>query len=590
MAGWDDLYAAFKKWWAAQNEVAETAAARQLRAAGEATGEVWRQYVVARMIVPLASFVAQQFVEAQEQTGPVFLEVAGKLIREVLGQEIDPAELKRLGAAEGIVAFGRRLGADLGPLLTSVVTPSADLDPDQARQAAETVLGTAAAFELDHWWDRTLLELLSLGQLSNLADFSEAIGGGFGITPLSRNVMRDLYRLTLREGLQVWANRTYTPQRLAISQVVDAYQQQLVDQDQALAALRDLGYSYERAVLLLNSRQADFTLEQTEQLWRLGTFDDGKLGEVVRRRGYGEVRGQLVADLLRRKRLLTLLEETADVSRRLYREGFVDGGALRELLREAHYRDDEIDVVLVREDLARLEERRLTKSEILAAYEGGTLDEADARAALRAQRYSDDTIDLLLATARRRLAPAEVVSALAAGRLTRGEALARLQQLGYSAADAELLLDLRTRTLSEGQIIDAVRRRLLPVDVARAKLRQLGFGAEETDLLLALGIRELSGADVQAALSRRLITPSEARARLRTLGYSDADAELFIGLRVVLLSSGQVLDAYEVGQLGRAETRARLEQLGFSPEDSDLVLRVFEARAAKRPPQPPPAP
>jgi len=567
-------------------QVIASKAARNTISGAVAHASVWAAYSMTQVVAPLAGVFAQAILDAWTTTQSTFGEVVGKLMRQVTGRDV-PAELLSGGkSTESLLAFGRALGEEVGPLVTAALAPDGALDPDDAPRRLNQLMGVSAGFALDDWWSHTVVELASLGAIGWMADFSNAVASGMGITALGKQAMRALLRATLTEPLQTWANRTYTPQALTTAQIINAYQQGLLGDGETAALLRDRGYTYDLANLLLNLAQKDFTLDQAAQLLQLGRIDDGKFQEIVRRQGYGADRAQLVGDLVRGKRSLGLLEEIADQARALYRVGQLEVGELQQVLGEAGYRAEEVELVLVREELARREARLLGKGEILSAYQDGTFDEATTRAHLRRQRYDDETIDVLLALQRRQLTPAEILTVYTAGRLDRTEALRRLVARGYDPEEAGLLLDLRARTLSEGQVIDALRRGLLLRGVAFEKLRALGYDQETADLLVALAAAQLTTGDVQGALLRGLIDPGQARERFRVLGYAEADVELLMALRFRLLTRGEILDAYDVGRITRVDAQGRLVELGLEGPDASLVLDVIDRR---RSPPPPPA-
>jgi len=558
--------------------------ARNVISGTVAHATVWAGYAMTQVVAPLAGVFAKAVLDAWETTQSTFAEIVGKLMREVTGREVPTEILSGGKSAASLLEFGKALGREVGPLVSGAIAPDGRLDPDEAPDRLNQLMGVAAGFALDDWWDHTVIELASLGQIGWMAELSNAVASGMGITALGKQAMRSLLRATLTEPLQTWANRTYTPTQLTTSQIVDAYQQGLLSDADTAALLRDRGYTYDLGILLLNLQQKDFTLDQAAQLLALGRIDEGKFQEIVRRQGYGAERAQLVGDLVRGKRSLGLLEEIADQARALYRTGQLDAGELQQVLGEAGYRTEEIELVLVREELARREARQLTSGQILEAYQQGTFDEAATRGALRRLRYEDDTIDVLLALQRRQLTPAEILTVYTAGRLDRAEALRRLVARGYDQEEAGLLLDLRARRLSEGQIIDALRRGLLRTAEARGKLRDLGFDAETTDILLALASPQLSTGDLQALVLRGLVSVGEARERLLGLGWDAQDTERLLALRFRLLTRGEILDAYDVGRITRSDASDRLGQLGLDSSDVQLLLDVIDRRRSTTPP------
>lgn len=550
---------------------------------------VWFSYAMVRILPGLAGFLAKNILLAFEQTQPTMIAVITSLMREVTGAEIPVEQAIRLGRAGSLIEFGRTLSRGPGRAIFDAVTPPESLTPTGAKRYLEELVGISASFALDDWWDRTILELTSLGQLSHAADLSNAIAQGFGIASLGRRGMSTLMRRSIAPYVEEYANRTYRGERLSKGEIIDAWQQGLLSDTAALDALASEGYTHERALLLLNIAQRDFSLTEIEQLYRLGRIDRATLERMVRRQGYGEARAELAIELIDGKRTLTLLEELADRARAQYRAGVLGAAEYDELLRRAGYRQAERELARAADDLRTIEERALTKGEILEGYREGVLDEPDARRLLRELRYPEEAVDVLLATQRKTLTPAQLIDALIRGVLPETEVRRRLEAAGYDPRDVDVLLDLRTRRLTAGQVIDALTRQLIGPDAARRLLIQQGFAEEMIDLLLAFQRRQLSPGDIQAALVRGLISEGEALARFRALGYTEEDARLLLALRFSLLSTGQILDTYAAGMLTRRSALTRLGQLGWSAEDAELLLVTFEAKMAREGRPRPPA-
>lgn len=544
----------------------------------------WWAYGLVTIVPQLASIAIEALLKAFTINRQAWLVLVTRFVKEVTGEDLPIEELLAQAPDEPLLPFVGRFSDRIGGLLFDVIAPVGELTPEAGRKNAERAIALGTLFGMQDYWAHTVTELSTLGQFAFIADLPAAIESSFGLNRISGAVIRALVRKTISEPLGTYFNRLYTPAGLSGRQAIEAWQKELVGDEEVLSALKSEGYDYARALLLLNLAQPDFSLAQAEQLWRAGLIDGTKLVAMIRRQGYGAERAELLAILVQGRKLDALLEEVAQTARRLYRDGKLAEGELREALVEAGYRPAEIDVVLARENLELLVERDLSVAQILEAYREVILDDGEARARLRALRYGDGEIDVLLALQQKRLSAAAVIEAAIRGLISGPEAEQRLLAFGYRAEDVPLLLDLRTRRLTAGQVIDALTRGQLDQSGARAALGQLGFDPESIDILLAFRTRRLSPADIQAALLRGIISEEVARARLLDLGFPAADTEILLLLRFQLLSLGQVLDAYLAGLVTRASALGRLQQLGFGAEDAERLVLLVELR------QPPSAP
>ena len=571
--------------------VAASPAGRRAIAAAVADAAGWIMQAIVYVAPTVALSMADSLITAFEQNRDLWARVVGIFLEELTGGQIGP---QQLAAVQQGGPMGAAAGVIFQPLIegiTHVIAPEHQLSPEDGLRNLEAAFGLNAALALQGWWTEAVGDMISLGRFGAALDLPAAIERGTGLNRLGRLAWRTPVRKAIDEPLTEHYNRVYRATPLKLGELHQAWHRGLITDEQYLDATAGLGYTYDRAAILLSLARQPYSTADAIDLYRFLQFPDTQVVDLLREQGYDKERAGTLLFLADRRAMQTHLDELAREARTLYGAGRLTQPQLEDILASANYKTDEIQVILAAEDLKRAVGTQLTVTEELAAYRDQLIDGPDLRERLRTRGYDDADIDLLIAMQHRQLSPSNVVDALIRGQLTPEEATAKLTGLGYSQADAQVLLSLRTKRLSEGQVLDALRRGLINIQQATDDLGKLGWDPDQVQLFLAFQARRLDPAMIQAAVARGLMSPEEALQKLVALGYSQADAELIVDLRRRLLTVGQVLDAYGDGLLTRQETLGDLQARGFSADDALALVTVFELKQAPAAPAgaPPPS-
>src|SRR5713101_4935457 len=524
--------------------------ARAMVAALIAQIGVWLIWAAQHAAPEIAAEVTQSIVGTLQKAKPTLLAAAAVMLQEVTGEELDPTQASAIDAIiEGKPHAATSFRPVLQKLLDTVASHE-DITPESAQANMFGMFDIILGAGIQTWAVELVADLLSLGHLPAFAQFHETVIGGLGLSRLTRQLWRAPVNEAITKPLTVKYARLYRQTIPTPGEAVQGWQRGVYDDEAFLDIMASHGYSYARAIELLNVQEKRLTTAEGADLLRAGRIDGDTFRRIVKEQGYGETRTDLVLAREGDAETKTLLRGLADLARRLYRAGDVTEDELRQFLTEARYTDPEVELVLSHEQLALREEKALPVATWLEAYQEAVIDDVQLRGELRRQHYSDVAIDILLT--------------------------------------------VRTKKLAPAQVLDALSRGLINPETARAQLQQLGYSQEVVDVLLAFQRKTLSPADVQAAILRGLISVGDATNRLVQSGYSRPDAELIVELRFRLLSAGQVLDAYGAAQLDRPEALADLQMRGLTREDAERVLAVFDAKhtaaAAHRAPRKPPGP
>lgn len=579
--------------------VASTRSGRALIASAVTDAVAWAMQALFAVAPAIAVTFAQGLATAFETNREKWAPVVAVFVRELTGSDIDQQALVAQIRGGGLAAAAPVLAAPLIDAVRSAIAPEGELTPEAGQRNLNTLLGLNTLFALQGWWVEAVGSLVSLNKFGAALTLHDLFQSSLGLGRLSRLAWRVPVQKAIADPLTRHYNRAYRFTNYSLGEATSAHHRGLLTDDQFLDLAADLGYSYEKATVLLALAQKTMPEADVEILWRKGLITEEDALRLVEEQGYGHDRAAAIWEARRGVRGQTLLDELAKTARDLFRQGDLTEDEYRAYLAEAHYHDEEIGLALQADQLALRREKPLSDGQLFQAIQHAALTQEQVRAELRKRHYTDDTIDVLFAIQVRQLTSGQVVDLFVRGAIVRAEAITRLERLGYTADDAQSLLDLRTRVLSEGQVLDALTQALISVQTAREDLQKLGFPDETIDVLLAFQRKSLSPADVQAAITHGLVSPEEGLGRLLAAGYSAVDARTIVDLRLRLLSVGQILDAYGDDLIARADAVRDLEVRGLSASDAALVVGVFDAKqaqaaarkaAAPRRPTPPPPP
>ncbi len=550
----------------------------------------------ARNLVAAAPVIALEFAKALlttfRENAAQWQGVTDAFTEEVLGTAAAAASGGSEHAAGQPGLAGLIHARPLVQGIIDAIAPPGGVSGESAQASLTNLLSLNIALAFEAWYAEVAGDVVSLGKFGAALDLPAALESGLGLNRLARLAYRTPIKKAIQEPLEELYNRRYQFKKLTLGEATQLWHKAQIDDVTFLDAAQAAGYSHDKAAQLLALGQRFYDVAQIRILNRLLAVPDTLALDLLREQGYTHGRDRAVLDILHAQDREVVLKELAAQARKLYQAGRLTQGQLTAILEEAHYRSDEVGIILATEDLVRAEQKQLTVAEIQTALRDGALDPGPARARLRQLGYQDQDVDILLSVRGKQPSSGQIIDAVVRGRLTPAEGQARLQREGYSPADAELLISLRGRRLTEGQVLDALRERLISAQQARADLQTLGFAPDAVDIILAFLRRTLSPADVQAAVLRGLLSEQEALTRLTEAGYTPADAQIIVTLRRRLLNAGEVLDAYGDGFIPRTEALGDLQARGFNLEDATALVRIFEtkrAEAERRRQQRPPA-
>lgn len=291
--------------------------------------------------------------------------------------------------------------------------------------------------------------------------------------------------------------------------------------------------------------------------------------------------------------------------RRAVKNGLISEEYARELLILQGYKPEFAELLLKDVRAEKIEnERNLTKSDILRAFEYGIIREEQAREFLKSLGYDLNEIEILIELSKKRialrnidkgrdLAKNDIINAYINDVISKAEALNLLTQIGYERSEAEILLSIadkrkgaknveKKRELARSDIVKAYKQGLISREEAINMIKSLGFSEEDAELILKIGTyekpkeRRLTLSELRRLYNDGLITFNEYRQALIALGYSEEDVDLIIIREKPRLSASLLIDAFGAGLIDKKFVYEYCKKEGMSYIE---IVALFRAGA-----------
>lgn len=250
----------------------------------------------------------------------------------------------------------------------------------------------------------------------------------------------------------------------SLSVIIKSLKAGRITQDEAIRWLRLQGYSDEAIALILDSAKEE-RIEKDKELAKsdiLGLFryriiNESEALDALKALGYDDREARLLIDLTKARIPKEKVEKGRDLSKadvlKALRLGVITQDEATDFLKRLGYDDTEIKILLaVNSSIANKEpeerKREIAKSDILRALRLGIITKGRAYDLLKNLGYSDEQIELLLKIGEavqpehRSLTPAQVGRAFQLGIMTEGEARQYWKALGYNEYEIDILVKL----------------------------------------------------------------------------------------------------------------------------------------------------
>lgn len=365
---------------------------------------------VARFIAPLIRILANSMDEILAATATLFQAGQGEgsrgfsdltaaLLGDLLGVEIDGAEIFNAFTTRGRIDAMDVAGSKLVDLLKEEFIGSGELTPESGDAAVRTFLGFVLSFAVRQGNVAFLTSLVpeEFRFADGFREYGEQMAKNLGLGRLTRLAFRPLLDILVATPFKWDLNQQYHPQRFNAGLLGNPFLGLTVDHDMIVKDLDLEGWSEDRITELIKIHQKRLSIEELDLVQRYSTLSQSYLDQALRESGYPDELQGAILSIVELKRadaavgaLVAELEtRTADGHISVDQlKAYFDALPLSDL--EKRYRLEAAEFKV------KAPHKALTLAEVQSGFEQGVLTLDDVQAFIVAQGYSADDANTLL--------------------------------------------------------------------------------------------------------------------------------------------------------------------------------------------------
>ena len=341
------------------------------------------------------------------------------------GKQIDPAIIDKLIGSK-INLTGKVMAEEIGkefltPMLGMIMPGTPDwnkirkdanlpksaqyaqlknLNPSDGLLGAERFLGVNLQFQLQAWMLHFIGDTVSMGSMKSLKDLPNAISWSYGIGWLSWLVMGTPFRVAIAEPLEKLLNMLYRPKDLPPAQMIKAFRQGKVTNDELWRVMREAGFTDELIGIQIEQDTEKLPVSVLKDLLLTKRKDEKIIREELKASGFNLARIDAMLDSWKRERQDKILNRWAEECIDAYEKRVIDEPTLRKALKTAGWEDVEIgnpiNLQILTSDLVRSQSGMFTKAEVRALYIAHYISRSRALSELKRFGITDDDARTLI--------------------------------------------------------------------------------------------------------------------------------------------------------------------------------------------------
>ncbi|MEM2860257.1 MAG: hypothetical protein QXR40_06180 [Candidatus Bathyarchaeia archaeon] len=414
------------------------------------------------------------------------------------------------------------------------------------------------------------------------------------------------------ENITQLARTKFTPTLLSTSDILEAYQRQIVDDNVLSTELTLHGYKPHRISILKRLLRREFTVEETREAWLRGLISEQEHDERLRRLGYTP------EDIAIIKKMYFALPTISDLIRMAVREVFSPEIAQKFGL----FEDYPPQLTEIGRKLGLSEEVAkwywAAHWDLPSATQGfemfhrGIISYDELKMLLRALDVMPFWRDKLIQLSYNLPTRVDVRRMYKIGLITREEVYEFYKKLGYTDRDAEALTEFtvryelpetydelaKMRDSTKDKVLSEYAKGRITRENAYAILKKLDYADDDIEKFLAMAdidkefrqslireedFRELTRSQIENAYAKKMISRARALELLKEIGYDDIDANFVLDyidyvntmrLREKLIDA--VHDAYVKRNITIDDVLVRLNEIGVSAEEAKQYLEEWD--------------
>jgi hypothetical protein len=310
-------------------------------------------------------------------------------VEQMTGHKINVGDL--VGKSIGTVTDGptRAFVSELFKDMLSLVMPDPETLKMNPLEGGERFLAANLKFQMDAWWLHVLGDMLSFGIFKSLKDLPNAISWSMGLGWLSWLVMGTPFRIGIVGPMERKFNAIYTPERLTVSQLIDATQRGLVDAYTFISTMKEMGYDPDVSSMLYTLAEKELSRSELQRLYEQRIITEDQLKEKLLSMGYPQTTTEILSYLMTNDRILDLKSKIATEVLELYSEKKITDTTLSEYYSSFGYSNQEIQYVKILGQLRMDTKPKLTTSEMISLFRTRIIGYLDILEDLTSKGYNE---------------------------------------------------------------------------------------------------------------------------------------------------------------------------------------------------------
>jgi len=318
-------------------------------------------------------------------------------LRLMTGIDVKVEDIVRRGRFVDQREMMEAIGKQFMASILNLILPEEQITPQEGRRAAERFMSANLQFQMSAWLAHFLGDVFSFGKFKSFKDLPLAISWAFGIGWLSWLVLGGPFRVAIAEPVEEYFLRFYRPRKMTMDQAIKAYQRGLLTHDELADYGARYGYDEDEWINLLEIDFRALSVEDLEVLYRDYDWEEEQVFKGLKRLGYGDRSAETKLEMIKDERVRKLKGELLREMQDRYEDGLVSETDLRLFLDRQGWKPEEVDLAVEISNLRRLKRKRLTRTDLVKAYQKGILGYWDVRDQLLAMGYSEADANVILA-------------------------------------------------------------------------------------------------------------------------------------------------------------------------------------------------
>jgi len=348
----------------------------------------WGPFLIALVMrggTEFSVYLAQQIIDAEEQSKESIGKLARVAIRDVFGVDVNPNNMK--------VDGGRQIGE---AVMKAIAGNGGAVEPSAG--PAQEFTGFMAGVALEGWLQGWLFEMLSscggiINGVETFAELDDTLISALGLNRLSRRALSPLVDVRVATPMRWHVNKIYRPELLSPAAAIRQMNRGRWSSERAFEEISRHGYSDERIEALRNEQAKYHSVADLDLLVRARQIDTVAAVQHLRDQGYEEPIAEAELKLERLKRIASFERALAGAAIDAYADYRIDDLALTEATRGVTIDDQEgaqfRELAKARRVFRR---RRVSMSDAEQAVKARIWAFVDYRDYLRREGYDEDAI------------------------------------------------------------------------------------------------------------------------------------------------------------------------------------------------------